>query len=115
MRELGRIPGIVERFNRFAGPHGQRSDLFGFIDIICIDPVEGIIGVQSCGQSFSEHVKKMTEECHEVMFEWLKHAKVELWGWRKVVYKRGSTAVRWKPRVMDFWLEEGMILWKERN
>uniref|UniRef100_A0A6M3KZ45 Uncharacterized protein n=1 Tax=viral metagenome TaxID=1070528 RepID=A0A6M3KZ45_9ZZZZ len=115
MREQGRLCGIVERFNHYAGPYGTRQDLFGFIDIICIDPVDGIIGVQSCGQAFSEHAKKMTEERNEEMFEWLKHAKVELWGWRKVLLRRGSTAVRWKPRVMDFWLEEGMMFWKERK
>ena len=114
MREQGRLCGIVERFNRFAGPHGVRQDLFGFIDIIAIDPVDGIIGIQSCGQAFSEHVKKMTEERNEEMYEWLRHAKVELWGWRRVQLRRGSTAIRWKPRIMDFWLEEGMILWKER-
>ena len=114
MREQGRLCGIAERFNRFAGPHGVRQDLFGFIDIIAIDPTDGIIGIQSCGQAFSEHVKKMTEERNEEMYEWLRHAKVELWGWRRVQLRRGSTAIRWKPRIMDFWLEEGIILWKER-
>lgn len=115
MREQGRLCGIVERFNPYAGKFGQRNDLFGFVDIVAIDPVDGIIGVQSCGQAFSEHVRKMTEERNEAMFEWLKHAKVELWGWRRKLLRRGSTAIRWSPRVMDFWLEEGIILWKERH
>jgi hypothetical protein len=115
MREQGRTCGIVERFNHYGGKFGIRQDLFGLIDIIALDPVDGVIGIQSCGQAFSEHVKKMTEERNEEMFEWLKHAKVELWGWRKVLLRRGGSAERWTPRVMDFWLEQDVILWKERG
>lgn len=115
MREQGRTCGIVEKFNPYGGKFGVRQDLFGFIDIICIDPKDGIVGVQSCGQAFSEHVKKMTQERHLEMVTWLPHAKVELWGWRKVKLRRGGTAERWKPRVMDFWVTDGMLLWKERR
>lgn len=106
MREQGRICGIVERFNAFVGAHGIRIDLFGFIDIITLDPVDGIVAIQSCGSSFSEHVEKLTEEKNEYVFEWLKYAKVELWGWRKVKLKRGGKAMRWKPRIADFTLSD---------
>ena len=112
LRNQGRICDVVERFVH-TGKVGFRRDLFHFIDIICIDPVDGIIGVQSCGQAFSEHVKKMT--ANDVLPLWLKFAKVELIGWRKVVLRRGGSAVRWTPRVMDFWLEQDVILWKERG
>jgi predicted TIM-barrel fold metal-dependent hydrolase len=101
-REQGRITGVVERFNAFVGEFGIRQDLFGFIDIICIDPVDGIIAVQSCGQDFSGHIHKLTEERNEAVFEWLKHAKVELWGWRKIKLNRGGKAERWSPRIADF-------------
>ena len=115
MREQGRLCGIVERFLHMVGPHGKRQDLFGFIDIVAIDPVDGIIGIQSCGQDFSDHIHKMMEERNEQMFEWLKHAKVELWGWRRVKLKRGSAAVRWRPRIMDFELDGENIVFQERN
>lgn len=115
LREQGRICGIVERFNHYAGPHGIRQDLFGFIDIICIDPEQGIVAVQSCGQSFSEHIKKMTEERGEIMSLWLEHAPVELWGWRKVKVKRGSVAMKWKPRVADFFNTGGLLYYTERK
>lgn len=114
MREQGRLCGIVEKFNHYAGKFGIRQDLFGFIDIIAIDPVDGILAVQSCGQDISGHILKMTEARNEYLFEWLKHARVELWGWRKIKLARGSKALRWSPRIVDFWLEEEMILWKER-
>jgi hypothetical protein len=113
LREQGRVCGIVERFNYHGGEHGVRQDLFGFLDIVCIDPDLGIIGVQSCGQAFSEHVKKITD--NDILPIWLRHARVELVGWRKVVLRRGSTAVRWRPRIMDFWLENDMVLWQERR
>jgi len=115
LRAQGRICGIVERFLQYAGKFGARKDLFGFLDIIAIDPIQGIVGIQSCGSAFSEHVKKMTEERNEEMFEWLKWAKVELWGWRKVKLRRGSVAIRWKPRIADFWLENNNIVYKERD
>ena len=110
LRELknrGLVCGMVERFNRFAGPHGIRQDLFGFIDIIALDPEQGIIGIQSCGQSFSEHLKKITEERNEECFEWLRcGGKVELWGWRKLKVKRGGKAMRWQPRIKIITLED---------
>ena len=112
LKDQGGIPGIVERFNRFAGPFGIRQDLFGFIDIINISP-EGIEAIQSCGQGFSTHIKKMTEDRNEAMYEWLKHATVQLIGWRKVKLKRGGKATRWKPRIAIFWLEDEEIKWKE--
>ena len=100
-KEQGRIVGIVERFNAYAGKFGIRQDLFGFIDLICIDPVDGIVAVQSFGQAYSEHVRKLQDERNEPMYEWLKHAKLELIGWRKVKLKRGGKAMRWKPRIAD--------------
>ena len=112
MREQGRLCGIVERFTRYGGSHGIRQDLFGFIDIICIDPASGIVGVQSCGSAFSQHTAKMTGETNEMLCEWLKHAKAELWSWRKVKVGR---AERWAPRVADFRLSGESIIWVERG
>ena len=106
MREQGRLCGIVERFLAHAGPFGQRQDLFGFIDIIAIDPVDGIVAIQSCGQDFSGHVHKLMEERNEAVYEWVRHAKCELWGWRKVKLNRGGKAMRWKPRVADILIRE---------
>lgn len=107
LRNQGRICGIVERWNQYAGPHGIRQDLFGFIDIIALDPQRGIIGVQSCGQSFAAHLKKITEERADECIEWLNcQGKVELWGWRKILLKRGGKAMRWKPRIQIITLED---------
>jgi hypothetical protein len=99
LRDLGRDCGIVERFNPYGGHFGVRQDLFGFIDIVAIDPKDGIIGVQSCGQSYAAHAHKICESCEAIVKRWLKFARIELWGWRKVKLKRGGKAIRWKPRV----------------
>jgi len=104
LRQEGYICGIAERFNPYAGvmlPTGKRSgirqDLFGFIDIIAIKPI-GICGIQSCGQSFAEHNRKILS--NEYAPEWLKAGgSIELWGWRKVKYKRGGKRMIWKPRI----------------
>jgi len=115
MREQGRLCGIVERFNRNVGAFGIRQDLFGFIDIICIDPTAGIVAVQSCGQAYSEHVKKLMEERNEAVYEWLKHAPCELWSWRKVKLNRNGAAMRWKPRIADVVLDGENVVVIERK
>ena len=115
MKELGRISGMVEHFNPHVGEFGIRQDLFGFIDIICIDPQQGIVAIQSCGQDYGGHVKKLTIERKEIVKLWLKHAPLELWGWRKVKKKRGGKQMIYKPRVADFALVDEEIVVTERK
>jgi len=106
LRNQGRIAAVVERWNQHAGPHGIRQDLFGFIDVIALDPERGIVGVQACTSDFAAHRRKILEDCTEQVEAWLQcGGKVELWGWRKVKVKRGGKAMRWKPRVEDITLE----------
>ena len=101
------VCGIVERWLAHAGPHGVRQDLFGFIDIIALAPGTGknigIIGIQSCGNSFAEHYRKITNsDCTENVIHWLSAGgRCELWAWRKVKVKRGGKAMRWAPRVAE--------------
>lgn len=96
--------GIVERFNRFAGPHGIRQDLFGIIDVIALYP-NSICGVQCCGSDFAAHDRKILES--EMGKEWLKSGgSLELWGWRKVKKKKGGKLMVWKPRIKSYSLED---------
>lgn len=102
LRDRGLHVGIVERFNRYAGPHGVRQDLFGFIDLVAID-VDSILAIQSCGQSFAAHDRKIREECGEKAAAWLAAGgALELWGWRKVKRKRGGKVMVWSPRVKRY-------------
>lgn len=104
LRQRGCICGIVERFNHYAGPFGIRQDLFGFVDIIALYP-DGICAIQSCGQSFSEHDKKILD--NETAPEWMKSGGIiELWGWRKLKLKRGGKAERWVPRVKRYTIDQ---------
>lgn len=105
LRNQGRIVDTVERW--IANPKypggGFRKDLFGFIDLICLDPQFGIIGIQSCGKDFKGHIDKILDsECTENVIEWMKcGGQVEVWGWRKVKLKRGGKALIWKPRIAE--------------
>lgn len=103
LRKQGRACDIVERWLGLAGKFGVRKDLFNIIDIIALDRYTGVVGVQSCGQSFSEHWKKLTEEQAESSRLWLETpgTTLELWGWRKLKVKRGGKAMRWTPRVVQ--------------
>ena len=119
MREQGRIVDVCERWIRNPKHPGGgfRKDLFGVLDIICLDPEFGIVGIQSCGQSFKAHIDKITDsECTENVIEWLKAgARLELWGWRKLKLKRGGKAMRWRPRIMDFYWDGELLRGKERK
>ena len=110
LRAQGRLCAVAEKWNPHVGPYGIRQDLFGWIDVIALDPQRGIVGIQSCGQSFAEHLRKLLDsDCTEALLEWLRcggHA--ELWGWRKVKLKRGGKAQVWRPRVLV--ITEEMIL-----
>jgi hypothetical protein len=118
LRERGQECAIVEKWNAFGGGKnengekrrvpGIRVDLFGIIDVLALDPQRGVVGVQSCGSSFSEHFRKLTvEKCQETI-NWLSTpgTKLELWSWRKVKVQRGGKAMRWSPRIREITLED---------
>lgn len=108
LREQGRIAAIVEKWNAHAGPFGIRQDLFGIVDVLALDPVRGFVGVQSCGQAFAAHYRKLTEEKAQESLDWMRTpgGVLELWSWRKVKAKRGGKALVWRARVHTFTVED---------
>lgn len=122
LRQQGRIAAVVEKYvqippsKKHPKGFGFRKDLFGFIDVISLDPEYGVIAIQSCGQSFKQHIDKiMDSECTENAIEWLKDGKcecgnqlthIEVYGWRKLKLKRGGKAMKWQPRIQKITLED---------
>lgn len=108
LRSQGWEAAIVERFLPYAGKFGQRKDMFGFGDIVAMG--EGKIwAIQSCGQAFAEHHKKLTEDGYvaPLVERWLRNkGKLLLVGWRKVKLKRGGKAMRWSPRIREYKMVE---------
>jgi hypothetical protein len=107
LRDLDYHCDIVERWMKMpthpAG--GYRKDFLSIIDIIAFDEHK-TIGVQSCGQAFSEHLRKLHESPNTP--KWLSHPARELWliGWRKLKVKRGGKAKRWSPRILEIGLND---------
>ena len=108
LRDRGLVCAIVEKWNAHIGPHGIRQDLFGIIDVLALDPQSGVIGVQSCGQAYSQHYRKLTEERYQETHDWLSTpgCTLELWAWRKVKQKRGGKLMVWRPRVKRITLKD---------
>lgn len=111
LRQGGYICEIAERWIQY-GPGdprrkfatGMRKDMFGFIDIIAITPL-GLCAIQSTGSDFAAHDRLILE--NEIAPEWMTAGgRIELWGWRKVKLKRGGKAMRWKPRIKVYTLED---------
>lgn len=108
LRQQGWVADKVEQFNAYAGKFGQRKDAFGFIDILAMGE-NTIIAIQSCGQAFAEHNRKITED--EIVapnvLMWLENGgRLLLIGWRKVKLKRGGKALRWQPRIKEYKIED---------
>jgi len=77
-----------------------RRDYFNCIDIIAVRPGE-TIGVQSCGQAFAAHHRKILKEPKAAL--WLCGGnRLILIGWRKLKAKRGGKLKVWKPRIKEY-------------
>jgi hypothetical protein len=95
-------------------PFGCRKDLFGIIDLIALD--KGIVGIQVCGRDWMQHQEKIMIEKKENTIRWLSnHARLEVWGWRKLKKVRGKKAMIWVPRIADVILDKGGLYWEERE
>jgi hypothetical protein len=105
LKDEGYRCGIVERWIQAIR---KRQDLFNIIDIIALDPDKGVIGVQSTGQDFAGHYRKLTEEKAAETRMWLETPGTSLMliGWRKLKLKRGGKAMRWTPRIQEITLED---------
>lgn len=87
---------VVESYNAYTG---LRHDLLGIIDFLAIRPGE-IVGVQSFGQDFAEHKRKVLGSHLDRTILWLSGGGLLcLIGWRKVKKKRGGKQMVWAPRI----------------
>lgn len=103
IRSQGWEADIAERWirNPKMPAGGYRKDLFGIIDIIALGDRQGAIGIQSCGQSFAEHNRKLLES--PMSLKWIKKGNMLiLIGWRKVLEKRGGKLKIWSPRIKEY-------------
>jgi hypothetical protein len=62
-----------------------KRDLFGCVDIVALDGLPGVLGIQATdGTSVSKRVKKIHGECYEAAYAWLEAGnRLEVWGWAK--------------------------------
>ena len=102
LRQAGWQAGMVERWVRAPGRPGGgiRIDLFNFLDIVAMGDGK-IIGVQSTGQAFSEHDKKILAEPRALT--WIEcGGRLILIGWRRIKKVRGKKAMVWSPRIKEY-------------
>ena len=94
-KRLGWKAAIVERWNQWAR---VRQDLFGFADLVVLDGAPGLLALQvTDATSISKRMEKLSGVA--LVVDWLKAGmRVEVWGWRKLVVKRGGKATRWTLR-----------------
>jgi hypothetical protein len=101
---------MVERFLPVP-PYGIRKDFLGIIDIIALKPPE-TLGVQSCGQNYAEHDRKILGKYKEGLLWMQCNNELMLIGWRKVKKVRGGKLMVWKPRIKTYSREDFVREWK---
>lgn len=105
-------PGETE-----ATPYGVRKDLFGCIDILALDGLTGCLGIQACaGGDVATRAKKATAE--PLLQAWLQAGnRFQVWGWREIWVQTGAKtkAVRWRPRILEVWMDRGEWVLEERG
>lgn len=100
IRDRGWTAEVVERWIPGAF---IRRDYLNIIDIIALTGTE-IIGVQSCGESFADHKKKIHDHA-DAAAKWLASGgRLLLIGWRPMKVKRGGIAKKYEPREIEFYL-----------
>ena len=101
IRAQGWSANIVECYNFYSK---QRKDLFGIIDIVALTD-KGITGIQSTGQNFAEHDRKILQSPEAL--EWIEAGgHLMLIGWRKVKLRYGAKALRWAPRIKEYEIKD---------
>ena len=96
LREQGYLPWIVERNIPCRPP--RKVDMYNIMDLIAIRLGE-TVGIQvTDGSHFAEHDRKILES--EYGLRWLQAGnRLCLYGWRKLLVKRGKKATYWEPRI----------------
>jgi hypothetical protein len=83
LRDEGKIADVSEKWNAFTS---QRKDLFGFIDIVALDPnAKTTWGIQCTSTgNIKARINKICNECKTNAMAWLNAGnQIEVIGWSK--------------------------------
>ena len=96
-KKRGYVAQVVERWNQYAK---VRQDLFGVIDVVCIVPGRGILGIQATsGTNHASRVSKVLEEPRAIA--WVKAGGLlQVWSWQKR-REPGKKLERWTLRAEE--------------
>jgi len=117
IREKGWVADMVERWIPMPThpAKGFRKDYLGFGDIIALGE-NSIIAIQSCGQAFAAHHRKITEDEFVApnAQKWLENGgRLILIGWRKTLKDRKGKMKYWTPRIREYFFDKKNMNWKD--
>jgi hypothetical protein len=104
-RKRGWLAQVVERWL----PHARRRiDYLGCIDILALDGLPGVLGIQTTsdntGGAASKRVSKIQDECNAAARRWLEAGnRLEVWTWAKQG-PRGKRKL-WTLRIVPITVE----------
>lgn len=110
-RRKGWLAGVVERFVMFPPP-GHRVDLFGFVDVVVVEPGRGgILAIQATsdnGGNFAGRIRKIVSECTPEARQLLEAGnRIEVWAWKK--HDRPMERRWWRPKVREIVIIAGNV------
>ena len=98
---------FVQNVEMFIPQINIRRDLFGFIDLVVLDPKsEKIVGIQATTLAHAaERKDKIINSCGKTATAWLKcQGIIEVWGWHK--YKIPIERKYWRPKIATVTLDD---------
>ena len=110
---LGWIAGDVERYNAFSK---TTNDLFGFADIIAVDPARcGSVYIQvTTYDNMMARVNKIMEEVLEKATKVLQaQNSIEVWGWGDFSKRRDPRRKMDAKRIEIKMLSNGVVIYKK--
>lgn len=89
-------------------------DLWNFLDILVLDGLPGVLGIQACSSSdLNPHIEKIKNNPY-VMPYLQAGNRLQIHAWRKTKLFRGSKAIRWAPRILTVEFNEILLFNEQR-
>ena len=110
LRAAGLVCEVVQRWQAIPGSGGVRKDLFGFIDVLYLQPGRGVVAVQAISSGEKEaHLRKIREndKVSKAAEAWMMSGNpIEIWAWAKKNRPNGVRGCLWDYKVIELSLRD---------
>lgn len=102
--------GEIERI-----PYGTRVDFLGFADVMALDGHGGYLAINACQPNEVQAHLRKAMELDSLKKHLAQSNRFQVWAWRQIWVSTGpkTKAMRWRPRIVEIVLRDGMLFHEE--